>query len=292
MLQSPKHKQSTQLTNQRSKMPISIFPIFAITLTGILSSANVVHPITNVTSCSKFKVACYAQVFEHRHIHEPPKIATDLCTNIVYFFASLNEHTLTIEFDQGVDFKGDYGQQVAAYKERGIKVTVILGEWEGNVTTKYSRLVRCGSNRHHFIEHVVGFLADHNLDGLELVHKHPMCWEDQECKHPSDKFFPRFMDELSAAFKPRGLLLSVFVVGSRMIEMGYDLHSISGAADWIVVTTLMNNPLQANVTGCAATFMFLRDILLLVLPLYSIYRLFTRYFASSSVPPTVPKCGR
>lgn len=229
--------------------------IVIIALYGICSSASAVHPITK----SKFKVVCYAQIFEHRHNPEPLKMATDLCTHIVYFFASLNEETLTIEFDQGVGFSKDYGQQVAAYKERGIKVTVFLGEWEDDMASKFVRLVQNDTARHLFIQHVVGFLADHNLDGLELPYNYPMCWGDQLCVHRSGQHFFKFLDELSAAFRPNGLLLSVFATGTKLMDASYDMGHVSAVADWIVVA-LESRHFLTDRTGWATFFHFCATI--------------------------------
>lgn len=55
----------------------------------------------------------------------------------------------------------------------------------------------------------------------------------------SDKeAFASFVRELSAEFKPRGLLLSAAVSPSKMvIDEGYDVPTLSKYLDWIAVMT-------------------------------------------------------
>lgn len=55
----------------------------------------------------------------------------------------------------------------------------------------------------------------------------------------SDKqAFSDFVRELSAAFKPKGLLLSAAVSPSKMvIDAGYDVRGLAKRLDWIAVMT-------------------------------------------------------
>lgn len=127
-----------------------------------------------------------------------------------------------------------------AFKAKGIKVLLAIGGWNDSAGDKYSRLVNSASSRSRFVSHVVEFIEANGFEGLDLDWEYPVCWQVDCGKGPaSDKqSFTLFVKELSAALKPRGLLLSTAVSPSkRIIDVGYDVAELSHYFDWISVMT-------------------------------------------------------
>ncbi|XP_055600306.1 probable chitinase 10 [Uranotaenia lowii] len=173
--------------------------------------------------------------------YTPDHIRTDLCTHIVYGFAVLDYSSLTIKtHDSWADIDNKFYSRVVAAKEKGVKVTLAIGGWNDSMGDKYSRLVRSAAARARFIEHVVEFLEKYGFDGLDLDWEYPVCWQ-VDCKKgfaDEKEGFASFVKELSAAFKPRGWLLSAAVSPSKtVIDAGYDVPTLAQYFDWIAVMT-------------------------------------------------------
>ncbi|KAB7504487.1 putative chitinase 3 [Armadillidium nasatum] len=150
----------------------------------------------------------------------PDDIDEGICTHIVYGFAVLDYSNLIIKpHDSWADIDNRFYERVTALRAKGIKVTIAIGGWNDSEGDKYSRLVHSPSSRARFIEHVVGFIKKHNFDGLDLDWEYPVCWQVNCKKGPaSDKEeFSNFVRELSAAFKPHGLLLSAAVSPNKVV---------------------------------------------------------------------------
>lgn len=134
----------------------------------------------------------------------------------------------------------DMYRKVTEFKKHGIKVTLALGGWNDSKGDKYSRLVNSPAARARFIEDVIAFIEKHDFDGLDLDWEYPSCWQT-ECKEENYKdkdAFTAWVKELSAAFKPKGLLLSAAVSPSKKImDVGYNVAEISKYLDWINVMT-------------------------------------------------------
>lgn len=169
----------------------------------------------------------------------PEDIDHKLCTHIVYGFAVLNRDTLTIQpHDSWADIDNRFYERVVEYKKNGIKVTVAIGGWNDSAGDKYSRLVRSAAARARFIKHVIEFIEKYGFDGLDLDWEYPVCWQVECDKGQADEkqYFATFVEELSKAFKPKGLLLSSAVSPSKkVIDAGYDVQKISKYFDWIAV---------------------------------------------------------
>ena len=134
----------------------------------------------------------------------------------------------------------DFYKKVTSLKEKGKKVLLALGGWNDSAGNKYSRLVNSAANRKKFIEHAVDFITRNNFDGLDLDWEYPVCWQVDCKKGPaSDKAgFAAWVRELSAALKPRGLLLSAAVSPSnKVMDAGYDIPALSRYLDYVNVMT-------------------------------------------------------
>ncbi|XP_071653528.1 LOW QUALITY PROTEIN: probable chitinase 10, partial [Temnothorax longispinosus] len=190
-----------------------------------------------------YKVVCYFTnwAWYRRGIgrYLPEHIDHTLCTHIVYGFAMLDYSELVIKTnDSWADYDNRFYERVVAYKKRGLKVLLALGGWNDSAGDKYSRLVNSPSARKKFINHAIQFIEKYGFDGLDLDWEYPVCWQANCNKGPdSDKeSFAVILRELSAEFKPKGLLLSAAVSPNILvIDKGYDVPTLAKYLDWIAV---------------------------------------------------------
>ncbi|XP_029168632.1 probable chitinase 10 [Nylanderia fulva] len=210
--------------------------------TSTLPSA-IVDPDKVSPLSGDFKVVCYFTNWSwyRRGIgrYLPEHIDHTLCTHIVYGFAVLDYSELVIKaHDSWADYDNRFYERVVAYKKRGLKVLLALGGWNDSAGDKYSRLVHSSSARSKFIDHAIQFIEKYGFDGLDLDWEYPVCWQ-VECKKGPDsdkEKFAALLQELSARFKPKGLLLSAAVSPSKkVIDKGYDVPALAKYLDWIAV---------------------------------------------------------
>ncbi|XP_072751718.1 probable chitinase 10 [Anoplolepis gracilipes] len=210
--------------------------------TSTLPSA-IIDPEKVSSLSGDFKVVCYFTnwAWYRRGIgrYLPEHIDHTLCTHIVYGFAVLDYSELVIKaHDSWADYDNRFYERVVAYKKRGLKVLLALGGWNDSAGDKYSRLIHSSSARKKFIDHALQFIEKYGFDGLDLDWEYPVCWQVDCNKGPdSDKErFATLLQELSAKFKPKGLLLSAAVSPSKkVIDKGYDVPALARYLDWIAV---------------------------------------------------------
>ncbi|XP_005191759.1 probable chitinase 10 [Musca domestica] len=199
--------------------------------------------VTSSSDSGEFKVVCYftnwAWYRQGGGKFLPEDIDPELCTHIVYGFAVLNRERLTIQpHDSWADLDNKFYERVASYRSKGIKVTVAIGGWNDSAGDKYSRLVRSAEARARFVRHVMEFIEKYGFDGLDLDWEYPVCWQVDCKKGTSDEKqgFSDLVQELSIAFRPKGLLLSAAVSpNQKVIDAGYDVPELSKYFDWIAV---------------------------------------------------------
>ncbi|EDV54306.2 uncharacterized protein Dere_GG21384 [Drosophila erecta] len=194
---------------------------------------------------SHYKVICYFTnwAWYRKGIgrYTPDDINTDLCTHIIYGFAVLDHSELILRtHDSWADVENSFYTRVSSLKGKGIKVSLALGGWNDSQGDKYSRLVRSPVARARFVRHALEFIEKYGFEGLDLDWEYPVCWQT-ECHKGSTaekEGFTAWVQELSDAFRPRGLLLSTAVSPSRkIIDAGYDVQKLSRYFDWIAVMT-------------------------------------------------------
>ena len=80
-------------------------------------------------------------------------------------------------------------------------------------------MVGNSSKRRKFIETVLQFIQKYNFDGLDLDWEYPKCWQVNCDAGPEEdkENFAIFVQELSKAFKPKGLILSSAVSPSKIV---------------------------------------------------------------------------
>ncbi len=194
---------------------------------------------------SHYKVICYFTnwAWYRKGIGRftPDDINTELCTHVIYGFAVLDYSELVLRtHDSWADVENNFYTRVTSLKSKGIKVSLALGGWNDSQGDKYSRLVRSPMARSRFVRHALEFIEKYGFEGLDLDWEYPVCWQT-ECNKGSTEEkdgFTAWVQELSEAFRPRGLMLSTAVSPSRkIIDAGYDIPQLSRYFDWIAVMT-------------------------------------------------------
>ena len=113
--------------------------------------------------------------------YSPADVDLDLCTHILFGFATLDPNQLTMRvFDSWSD-TDQYGpklySKVVALKSSGIKVLIALGGWNDSLGNKYSRMVNDPAARKRFVENAIIFIEKYGFDGLDLDWEYPKCWQ-------------------------------------------------------------------------------------------------------------------
>ncbi|XP_042858033.1 chitotriosidase-1-like [Penaeus japonicus] len=193
----------------------------------------------DTTSAAGDKVVCYYASWAHYRTgaakYTVDDVPVELCTHVIYAFAVLDASSLVArEHDAYLDKAAglDNYRRFVKLRERNpqAKMLLGLGGWTDSRSDKYSRLVSEPQRRAAFVSHVVSFLQEYGFDGLDLDWEYPGYQSS-----PQDKEgFRLWVEELRAAFSPRGLLLTAAVsAGKSVIDQGYDVPAVAKALDQI-----------------------------------------------------------
>lgn len=141
------------------------------------------------------KVVCYYTNWAWRRESfgrfTPEDINGQLCTHIIYAFATLNAETFLLDIDDSVNAYRSFLNRTAEVRRRnGVKILLGLGGWNDSGNDKYSRLAGSQSTRRNFAEYVVRILRQYGFDGLDLDWEFPVCWQVNRNIFPSS--FPSF----------------------------------------------------------------------------------------------------
>ena len=113
--------------------------------------------------------------------YSPSDIDVNLCTHVIYGFATLDYSNLVMKvFDTWCDID-EYGprlyEKVTSLKEQGVTVLIALGGWNDSQGDKYSRMVNDPSSRNKFVTNAVQFIEKFGFQGLDLDWEYPKCWQ-------------------------------------------------------------------------------------------------------------------
>ncbi|KAL3269272.1 hypothetical protein HHI36_008350 [Cryptolaemus montrouzieri] len=191
------------------------------------------------------KVVCYVTNWSFYRKTEakfvPEHIDENLCTYVVYAFASLDPEQLIMkEFDPWVDLDNSLYERITSLKNTIPLLS--LGGWTDSVGDKYSKLVSSVSSRRKFVISAIDFLTKYGFKGLHFDWNYPVCWQSNCGKGPAaDKAnFNLLIQELRRAFdkvNPR-LTLAVAISGYKeVIDVAYDLPNLGKNTDFMSVMT-------------------------------------------------------
>lgn len=182
----------------------------------------------------------------------PENLETDLCTHIIYSFATLNPETLTLkEFDPWGDIENGLYKRVTSL-DPNVPVLLGLGGWTDSHGDKYSRLIEDPKNRKKFIDQVIPFLKQYGFKGLHVDWNYPICWQSN-CKSGPDTDkpnFTKFIQELKKEFSKHDMLVGTSISGYiEIISKAYELNKLTEAADFLTIMTYDYHGSWESVTG-------------------------------------------
>ncbi|CAF4237465.1 unnamed protein product, partial [Adineta steineri] len=129
-------------------------------------------------------------------------IDPNLCTHIIYSFARIQGNGLaTTEPNDPEMYK-----QMMALKEKNpdLKVMLAVGGWN-HPAAPFTQMVSTEQSRAEFAENSYNFLKQYGFDGLDLDWEYPA---DRGSPPEDRRRFTQLVEQLSAKYKPQGLLLS------------------------------------------------------------------------------------
>ncbi|KAH8272046.1 hypothetical protein KR026_004304, partial [Drosophila bipectinata] len=170
----------------------------------------------------------------------PENVDINLCSTIIYSFASLDPDLLTIrEFDPWVDLENQFYRRVTSLN---VPVMIAMGGWTDSSGDKYSRLAGDEIKRKVFASSVVSFLQRHGFSGLHFDWNYPKCWQSDCAKGPaSDRpNLTMLLREVRTEFQRvnKKLMLGVAISGYKeIISEAYELPVLSDIVDYMTVMT-------------------------------------------------------
>ncbi|KAH0618850.1 hypothetical protein JD844_018348 [Phrynosoma platyrhinos] len=182
---------------------------------------------------STFKLVCYftnwSQYRETAGRFIPDDIDPDLCTHIIYAFASIKDNqVVTTEWNDMSTY-----ESINNLKSRNprLKTLLSVGGYLGSMP--FRNVTKSPATRSEFVASVVQFLRKNDFDGLDLSWQYPEQNDKRRLVNLVKDLF--FAFERDAQNNPgmEKLILSVAVpAGKEAIDKGYDIMKISSSADF------------------------------------------------------------
>lgn len=126
------------------------------------------------------------------------------------------------------------------------KTLIAIGGWnEGS--SRYSNVVGNPSLRAKFVQNVVNFLDRYGFDGFDVDWEYP----NQRGGKPEDKEnYSKLLQELRAAFDPKGYLLSAAVASAEpSASLSYDIPSMCKSLHFVNIMAYDLHGAWEKVTG-------------------------------------------
>ncbi|XP_063916520.1 probable chitinase 10 [Zophobas morio] len=165
----------------------------------------------------------------------PEDINANLCTHIIYAFATLKDHKLAETSDKDPDMY----DRVVALREKNpdLKVLLAIGGWAFG-STPFKELTSNVFRMNQFVYDAIDFLREYQFNGLDVDWEYPRGADDRAA-------YVNLLKELRVAFEgeaktsgqPRLLLTAAVPASFEAIAAGYDVPEIAKYLDFINVMT-------------------------------------------------------
>lgn len=184
-------------------------------------------------------IVCYyygwANTRPHPANYGVNNIPGDLCTHVNFAYAGVDPETWELrsevpEYESNRDLFKNFTAIKTKYPQ--LKTLLSVGGWQQEHGV-FSALVSNADRRALFIESVLLWMKEYNLDGVDMAWRFPGV--SYRGGSPRDKEnYASLIRELAGAFEGKGLLLTVVMpVTDEFLNPGYNIPEISKYVDWI-----------------------------------------------------------
>ncbi|GAB1598847.1 chitinase-3-like protein 1 [Argonauta hians] len=175
----------------------------------------------------------------------PNNIDPNLCTHILFAFATLNGNQVkTIEWNDP-----EMINEIVSLKNRNpsLKILLSVGGW-GTDARKFTSMALSRWSRQQFVDSATRLLGRFNFDGLDIDWEYPA--SANRGGKPDDKYnFVLLLQQLRQKLTQRYLLTIAAAVSKQTVDAGYDVPQIARNVDYIMLMSYDLHGAWEKLTG-------------------------------------------